>query len=38
MSENNDGFGMDILKGLKRVLFTSSAEEKKGGFAKCRNK
>jgi hypothetical protein len=29
MSENNDGFGMDILKGLKKVLFTSSAEEKK---------
>ena len=29
MSENNDGFGMDILKGLKRVLFTSSGEEKK---------
>jgi hypothetical protein len=29
MSENNDGFGMDILKGLKRVLFTASAEEKK---------
>jgi hypothetical protein len=29
MSENNDGFGMDILKGLKRVLFTASTEEKK---------
>lgn len=29
MSDNNDGFGIDILKGLKRVLFTSSAEENK---------
>ena len=27
MSENNDGFGMDILKGLKKVLFTSNPEQ-----------
>jgi hypothetical protein len=27
MSEKNDRFGTDILKGLKRVLFTSSAED-----------
>jgi hypothetical protein len=27
MSENNDRFGSDILKGLKRVLFTSNTED-----------
>jgi hypothetical protein len=29
MSDNNDRFGSDILKGLKKVLFTSSVEEDK---------
>ncbi len=29
MSDNNDRFGSDILKGLKRVLFTSSMEDDK---------
>jgi hypothetical protein len=29
MSENNDSFGSDILKGLKRVLFTSSDDGEK---------
>jgi hypothetical protein len=29
MSDNNDRFGSDILKGLKRVLFTSSADNEK---------
>jgi len=29
MSDNNDRFGSDILKGLKRVLFTSADEDEK---------